>query len=819
MFRGLLMGAATLLTPIAAAEVQLSGVVQSTTRTPVASARVVLDGQPGGPWTAVSDISGEFSLTLPAAGKYQLSVEHPGFFPIKREIATGAGLIIPLDPVRELIQSLEVTSTPDTIDMETTAVKRSVGSPEILNVPYPNTNDFRSALRIIPGMIRDHRGGLHLQGGSEEQTLYTLNGFNLNDPLSGRFDTRFSVEAVQSAEISSGNLPAEFGKGSAGVLAIRTHTGDDRFRPSATNFVPGFENRKGWTLTDWTPRFGVSGPIARGRAWFSNSTDIIYTKTIIRDLPKGDDRSVSHRGSNMLSTQVNLSPRHILHTGLLWSQWSAARTGLSALDPWETTIDRRSRQWFFHAKDQIYLSRGALLEVGFAANRTFGREVPQGSEPLVFTPFGKRGNHFADAGRGASRDQILVNAFLPGFTRAGSHQVRVGTDLNRVRYEQDVRRTGYGQLDGSGTRLYHTEFHGSGRFARRNFESAWYVQDSWRVIPSLLVEAGLRADWDTLVRSFSPSPRLGLAWSPGKRNTKVYGGISRTFDATSLLLFTRPMDQYWLTTHFFPDGRINRGPGLSLFTIGANHRPRPHYDGLSAGVEHHWGAGISVRADYLQRRGGRGFTYVNSNDSTLGPVPDWVRGAGASALDAVFDLTNLRRDSFRSYSVTLRQILRKQYQWMTSYTFSRALSNAVVDVNADDPLTAVSNSGPMPWDSPHRLVSWGYLPLPRKNWAVAFLLDGRSGFPFSVRNQIGEIDGPVNARRFPTYFEANLHLERRFEFRRHMWALRFGANNLTNRVNPDTVNNIIGSPRYLQFHGGNGRSTNFRIRWLGRAAR
>jgi hypothetical protein len=97
------------------------------------------------------------------------------------------------------------------------------------------------------------------------------------------------------------------------------------------------------------------------------------------------------------------------------------------------------------------------------------------------------------------------------------------------------------------------------------------------------------------------------------------------------------------------------------------------------------------------------------------------------------------------------------------------------------------------------------------------MLDARSGFPFSFVNQDGRIQGPVNATRYPMFFEANIHLERRFKFRGYLWAFRFGANNITNRINPDSVNNVIGAPQFRQFFGGNGRSTNFRVRWLGRA--
>ena len=125
----------------------------------------------------------------------------------------------------------------------------------------------------------------------------------------------------------------------------------------------------------------------------------------------------------------------------------------------------------------------------------------------------------------------------------------------------------------------------------------------------------------------------------------------------------------------------------------------------------------------------------------------------------------------------------------------------------------------MPWDAPHRVVSWGYLPTPFKKWSVAYLVEYRTGFPFSTIGNDGRVIGAVNRYRFPDYFRLNFHLERRFAFKRHLWAMRMGCNNLTNHSNPIVVNNSVSSMNYLQFYGGADRSFNFRIRWLGRSGK
>jgi len=804
------------------AQVSLSGLVLSATKTPIAGARLSLRGVDGKSHQAFTQVEGRFRIELPASGNYQVTIERAGFYPVRGasvEIGPGApDADFILEPVREVVESIDVDATPLSIDMDTSTPKQSLDSAQIQNIPYPNTNDFRSALRVLPGVLRDNRGGLHINGATEEQTLYTLNGFTLNDPLTGRFETRLSVESVQSVQIANGVLPAEYGKGSAGALTVQSNTGADKFRYSGTNFFPGFENRKGWTIGDWTPRVSFSGPVRPGRAWFSNTLDFQYMKTFIRELPKGEDRNPSIRFGNLMSTQVNITPSHILNGGLLWNQWDAPRTGLTFLDPRETTIDRRSRQAFFYVNDQIYLGGHGLIEFGYAGNRTYGREIPQGWGILQYTPEGKRGYHFVDALRRGSRDQAMVNGFLPVLNAAGTHQLKMGLDVHRVRYWQDVERSAYENFNESGTPLALTRFVGNGNLALTNIESAMFVQDSWRARPSLLVEAGMRLDWDQLVRRWSPSPRLGIAWSPPfGEHTKLYAGVARVYDATNLRLFSRPEDQYAVTSYFFPDGSVGRGPALTLFQGPSSPLRRPFGNTINYGAEHHMGGSLALRADVLYRHGTRGFTYLNSVNSADAPIPDWIEPQQARVVDALFVLTNSRVDTYKAVSLTVKQNFGRLYEWRANYTWSRALSNAVVDVNVDDPISVLNNAGPMPWDAPHRFVGWAYLPLPLKNWAIATLVDTRTGFPFSTRTELGALAGTVNALRFPTYFECNLHFERRFQFRKNRWALRFGANNVTDHINPDTVNNNTASSRFMEFYGGTGRSFNVRIRWLGKS--
>jgi hypothetical protein len=66
-------------------------------------------------------------------------------------------------------------------------------------------------------------------------------------------------------------------------------------------------------------------------------------------------------------------------------------------------------------------------------------------------------------------------------------------------------------------------------------------------------------------------------------------------------------------------------------------------------------------------------------------------------------------------------------------------------------------------------------------------------------------------------FDLDLAVERRIILRGYRFALRGGINNLTNSRNPTAVNNIFGSPQFLQFYGYEGRHLVLRVRFFGRA--
>jgi len=60
-------------------------------------------------------------------------------------------------------------------------------------------------------------------------------------------------------------------------------------------------------------------------------------------------------------------------------------------------------------------------------------------------------------------------------------------------------------------------------------------------------------------------------------------------------------------------------------------------------------------------------------------------------------------------------------------------------------------------------------------------------------------------------------VERMVVLHGYRFALRGGMNNITDRLNPTAVNNVVGAPGFLHFYGAEGRHFVVRIRFFGRA--
>ncbi len=351
-------------------------------------------------------------------------------------------------------------------------------------------------------------------------------------------------------------------------------------------------------------------------------------------------------------------------------------------------------------------------------------------------------------------------------------------------------------------------FDGVPVYARDSSEFSAFGQDRWSPTDNVEVEAGIRLDWDQVLRQPQLSPRLAVTWAPvGIPESKLSAGVGVFYDAVNLGMLTRPLDQRRSDAFFAADGTtLIGGPFWSRYAADERRLKAPSYFNWSVGWEQRLPRAFYLRTNYTRKRGRNGWSY-DLQPTLPGVVP----------AEKVFVLGNARRDRYSYLEFTLFRAFSQRYSWLLSYARSSAHSSAVIDYSLENPVFGPQGSGPLDWDTPNRLITWGLLPTPLlKRYSIAYFAEWHSGFPYSAVNDMQELVGAPNALRFPDYFSLNLHVERRFRFWRHQWALRAGFNNLTSHHNPMVVNNNTGSAEFGQFGGGQGRVFTGRIRFLGK---
>ena len=249
------------------AQVAISGRVVDENGAGIAGARVELRAAEGGLTAAASsDLAGNFRANLPSAGEYAVRVERLGFFLYqgRQQFESSNQLTIRLNHLQEFADKVDVTYSPPAIDPKQTSERKELANAEVESVPYPAPQDFRNALPLLNGVVQDNAGRVHFNGGDTNQANYTLDGFNISDPVTGRLEMRVNIDTIQSLDLESSRYTADNARGSSGVLDVKTKMGDDRWRFGGTNFIPAFRPRAVSTLTSGRRGWNSPGRSPRG---------------------------------------------------------------------------------------------------------------------------------------------------------------------------------------------------------------------------------------------------------------------------------------------------------------------------------------------------------------------------------------------------------------------------------------------------------------------------------------------------------------------------------------------------------------------------
>lgn len=812
-----------------AAATDLRGQVIDENDQPVPRAEIIFTLDSGVSRTVYTDAAGRFDFPGVTSLQVQMTISKPGYFRIadrKVELTPGSNeLSLILNHETEIKEQLEVQSSPVQIDPDTTSHQESLVQHEILNTPVASSHDLQQNLRAIPQVVADSRGNLHVAGARQGQTEVLLDGFEVNDPATGAYTVHVNVDSVRAVTIETGGYGAQYAHAGAGILALDTQSGDDRVRFGITNFIPALDFQEGTHFGNWYPRVTFSGPLEKGKIWFSDALTIEHTFRRVSELPGGQNIDEQWSGDNLIRVQANLSPQNILQGSFLYNELSDPALGLGPLSPLSTTTNNQSRRYFVSVKDQIWV-RQTLFDVGAALDTGHDNENPLGTAPYMVTPSAISGNYFQALSQQSRRLQFLGNMTTRPLGWKGAHTISAGWIAAGIDFSQQAARSAINFYSAftntSGIQVEpppHSTltdvatFTGASALQVANTQVGGYAQDLWRPIKPVVFSIGVRADWDRLIHKQVVEPRIAMNWVPlddGRMKFTLAWG--EHYQPLILALLAQGSDQQRVDQFYVPPppppppqqpnpntpAIASGAPRVTTFITPLNGLEEPRTYNATAEWDERFFTDTFVGASFLLRESRDGFAW----ESEFAPSQPAV----------TLLLQNNRNDRYIAGEAWVRHAFGEKAQIEVDYTRSRASANEVLDPTLTQLILAPQQPGPLLWDAPNRFVSSGWSPIPIWGLLASGFAEFRSGFPFSVVNEQQQLAEPPNDRRFPTYFSLNLGLEKRFQFRGHEWAVRLTAVNVTGHNNPDSVVNDVNAPNFLAMSGGQHRAVSVRLR-------
>lgn len=228
--------------------------------------------------TAVTSGTGAYIFPGIPPGEYTASFELEGMRTVTKQVTVQLAQTARADAdlaVSSLTEAITVTAAAPAV-LETTEVATTFTSEEVQNLPINRT--ILGATAIAPGVSDEGPNNqLMISGAPSYENVYLVNGAVVNDTLRGQPEDVFIEDAIEETTVITGNVSAEYGRFTGGVISTVTKSGGNEFSGSVrssftndswTNMTP-FEG-EAEKVDDIAPIYEATlgGRVIRDRLWF-----------------------------------------------------------------------------------------------------------------------------------------------------------------------------------------------------------------------------------------------------------------------------------------------------------------------------------------------------------------------------------------------------------------------------------------------------------------------------------------------------------------------------------------------------------------------
>lgn len=780
---------------------QIAGYVSDQSGMPVADVMLKLTGRNmiGGARTTQTNEDGEFRFSQLPPGSYTVLATHELYRKMKTTgIIVNVGRTASIDvvmepPVAKEAEAYVVQGTVPVVDTESTTMGAAVSNE--FSDTVPTSRDYQGIAQLVPGVTGGGNPNVH--GSTLYGNQYLLDGVNITDPVTNTFSNNFNFDAIQSVEVLTGGRNAEYGSATGGVINIVTKSGGNEFHSDASLYYSssylqwrekGEEDLNNMSLD---MNLNVGGPIVRDKLWFFVSGEVPWS---ISTLPP------TEATSNIFPDQAGkLHPSRDYRAfyGLAKLTWQPLSNQTFKLllqgDP--TTIQNETQSPSVHPDAERQRYQGGVVaaltsETFFNSDLFWSNKLSYSHNRLHIYPASgdllTPGRSNTALGTSTVNDTINLDdnryrlQLQTSLTYTlddllGSHEFKTGVDVSLTGnsvldslpgggYYTDngLDPTNPNSAIGAGLPYQYTkQIEAQDTFIYGDTEGV-YLQDAWKPIPSLTINAGARFDTARMrnyageiqVHQNTLSPRIGLSWDPFDDNkTALRAGYYEYVDTGFLALsdfaggkgkLTRTYEYNPITGEYdkflYEEGGANGVEGKDyLKDPWDQRRPRTHEFVLGASRE--LVTDLALSTDLVYRYSGNQWEddEINAQWNEAG---DSVIGFNNGEQKYIYSLGALDEAFIRYYGVevALNKRFSQNWEMMASYTWSwtEGTEPSIISVAFDRPRQREYEFGFLPQDVRHVVKIYGSYRLP-----YGFILGGR------LRYMSG---GPYNRYYFNSFF-------------------------------------------------------------------
>jgi Carboxypeptidase regulatory-like domain/TonB dependent receptor-like, beta-barrel len=761
-----------------------------------------------------TDSEGRYRLAALPPGPYEFTAELAGFATAVRQgltLTVGAEAIINFGlGLAGVSEAITVTADTPIVETTTSAVQETMTRAQIDLLPLAS-RDYTGVLRLAPGAAANN-SSYGFAGSRGRSNTWQLDGVDNSDEISGYQHQSPALDAIQEVQVLVNGFKAEYGQASGGVINVITRSGTNTIHGSGLFLYQDNAFRARSPYADRSQpadpyqrlQYGgtIGGPLRRDKMHFfatyeredrdtasittgtypassaafapsvlqfltANNIDVAlfgdggrqrYVRPEFVDIHKATERvDYQHNAAQ------NFTIRHTLDSDDRPSGQSGTiydyNGGLTFL---RTNYVNFNHKWILgnNRLNEAYVQYGNHHEEINALFTTFPTLSISGAFTLGSTTnFNPVDNHVV-----AFSDNLTWN--LPS-TGTGDHVLKMGGQVKILRsdsfFDSNFRGTyTFPDLPSfvAGRPSRYTANQGDSRLKRPNETYGFFVQDDWRLIPSLTLNLGLRYDYEAaktqalidVIGEPGPgvshdrnnvSPRVGFAWSPsGDTRQVIYGGTGIYYDQVILNIignarFTPPkVIGIQIDNPAFPDPFLGGSvtvPAVSVSIIDPE-LVTPWNWNSQIGYRRELARDLGLDVAFVYNRGEDHVGIVNTNAG----VPGSASSTGGNPVrpDPSFVnksfYTNYGDIRYRGLLVDLKKRFSNGFQGGVAYTLSKTDNNSFNFVSSVQVPTMLDLSwGPDTEDRRHRVEGHLEVNLPF-GLQVGTIIDFRSEAPLDV---------------------------------------------------------------------------------------